>query len=194
LEKHQEDFEGWMMLAEMYTSHFNDLPQADRTIRDLCQQPNITNVQISIALHRLADWHLKLGNDPDAACAALVELCRSRPNSFRADGAIAHQPASSDSEGLGRATREKNRIPLSAAPLDDPEETVSKTHLSPEDALAMANDYTAKLRQDPNNVLARERFAIVLAEHLGKVDLALEQLEGIVINIIGWRGSQTQLN
>jgi hypothetical protein len=38
----------------------------------------------------------------------------------------------------------------------------------------------AKLKQDPNNVPARERFARLLAEELEKVDLAVEQLELLI--------------
>jgi len=34
-----------------------------------------------------------------------------------------------------------------------------------------------KLRKNPNDVVAREKFAILLAEQLDKVDLAIEQLE-----------------
>src|SRR5437870_2862339 len=36
LEKCEEDFDGWLILAGLYATHFNDLPAADRTIRDLC--------------------------------------------------------------------------------------------------------------------------------------------------------------
>src|SRR2546430_11587326 len=42
LEKCEEDFDGWLMLAELYARHFHDLPEADRTIRELCGQPNVT--------------------------------------------------------------------------------------------------------------------------------------------------------
>jgi hypothetical protein len=181
LEKQGEDFDGWMMLAEMYASNFNDLPQADRTIRDLCNQPNITSVQISIALHRLADWHLKLGNDPDAACAALVELCQKLSGTHFARMAqlrISQLPITR--KDLIEQREKKIRIPASAPNLDDPRNNVLKPQLSRADALAVANEHTAKLRQDPNNVPARERFATVLAEDLGKVDLALEQLELLI--------------
>ncbi|MCI0539621.1 MAG: hypothetical protein L0Z50_30795 [Verrucomicrobiales bacterium] len=181
LEKDQENFEGWMMLAEMYAHHFNDLPQADRTIRELCHQPNITRLQRSIALHRLADWHLKLGNDPDAACAALVELCQQARGTHFARMAQLRISQLPLTKGDLVAQRDKKfRVPAPAADLTEPDETIAKSPLSREDALALANDYTAKLKQDPNNVAARERFATILAEDLGKVDLALEQLDLLV--------------
>jgi len=52
------------MLAELYARHFHDLPEADRNDSRACGQPNVTGIQISLALHRLADWHLDLGADP----------------------------------------------------------------------------------------------------------------------------------
>src|SRR2546430_17506194 len=79
LEKCEEDFDGWLMLAELYARHFHDLPEADRTIRELCGQPNVTGIQISLALHRLADWHLDLGADPLSARNALAEICQRWP-------------------------------------------------------------------------------------------------------------------
>src|SRR6266496_2072063 len=73
LESCAEDFDGWLMLAELYANQFGDLPEADRTIRELCAQPNLCAFQISLALHRLADWHLKLAGDPAGARSALEE-------------------------------------------------------------------------------------------------------------------------
>ena len=75
LEAHHDDFEGWLMLAGLYANHFNDLPEAQRTVLEICQQPDLPPDQLSLALHRLADWHLKLGQDPDAARRALLLIC-----------------------------------------------------------------------------------------------------------------------
>ena len=69
------------MLAEMYTRQFGDLPEAERTVLAVCDQPNVTSVQISVALDHLADWQLNLGNDPAGAARALDEICRRLPGS-----------------------------------------------------------------------------------------------------------------
>src|SRR5205823_9910134 len=74
LEICEDDFEGWLMLAELYANHFADLAGAERTIKDICSDPNVSPSQLSIALHRLADWHLKPGDDPVAARRALEEI------------------------------------------------------------------------------------------------------------------------
>jgi len=84
LEKCEDDIQGWMILAELYAKHFNDLPEAGRIIYELCRQPNITRAQMSDALHRLADWHLRAGDAP-AARRALGEICQAMPHSEFAD-------------------------------------------------------------------------------------------------------------
>jgi len=85
LEKCEDDFEGWMMLAGLYASHFNDLPEAERTVQQLCSQPRTTRSQVSTAMHRLADWHLSVGRDPAAACRALQVICDQFPATHYAD-------------------------------------------------------------------------------------------------------------
>src|SRR5437899_7851710 len=75
LEKREDDFEGWMMMADLYANHFHDLPEAEQTILEICDQRRTTTSQVSIALHRLADWHLNLANDPEAARRALQVIC-----------------------------------------------------------------------------------------------------------------------
>ena len=75
LEKCEDDFEGWLMLAELYSTQFRDLNEAEQTVLEICDQPRTTPSQVSIALHRLADWHLKLAKDPEAARRALQMIC-----------------------------------------------------------------------------------------------------------------------
>ena len=178
LEKCVEDFDGWLMLAELYARHFHDLPEADRTIRELCSQPNVTGIQISLALHRLADWHLDLGADPLSARSAFAEICQRWPGTHFARMAqlrINQQPASR--EHLLEQRKPKTfRLPalrddLDAAP------AAQTAEMSPSEVKALADKCVEKLRRNPNDVAARERFAILLAEQLGKVDLAIEQLE-----------------
>src|SRR5205823_4110491 len=75
LEKCEDDFEGWIMLAELYAMRFNDLPEAEQTILEICDQPKTTASQIAVALNRLADWQLKIAMDPEAARRALLTIC-----------------------------------------------------------------------------------------------------------------------
>ena len=81
LEKCEDDFEGWLLLAELYANHFQDLAGAEEIIRQTCDHPNTTASQVAVAFHRLADWHLKLASDPTAARRDLWEICRRYPKS-----------------------------------------------------------------------------------------------------------------
>ena len=178
LEKSEEDFDGWLMLAELYANHFGDLPEADRTIRELCEQPNISDVQISLALHRLADWHLKPGADPANARSALKLICQRWPGTHFARMAqlrIDQLPASRE-ELLEQQKPKTFRLPALHQDLDlTPDGQTAE--MSPSEVKALADKWVEKLRRNPNDAEARERFAILLAEQLGKVDLAIEQVE-----------------
>lgn len=177
LEKCADDFEGWLMLGELYAHHFQDLISADQTIRDLCSQPTTNGVQISLALNRLADWHLKLGQDPVAARCALEELCHRLPGthfSRMAQQRIRQLPATT--EELREQSKVRTiRLPALGETLDE-QAAPTAPELSKKDAVSQANQCVEKLKQDPNNVPAREKLAIVFAEQLGKAEPAIEQL------------------
>jgi len=166
------------MLAELYAHHFNDLPEADRTIRELCTQPNITAFQISLALNRLADWHLKLAADPANARSALEEICRRLPDTHVARMArlrLEHLPASRQ-DLLEQRKPKTFRLP---ALRDDWDETAAAQipEINPLEARSLADQCVETLRLNPNDVAAREKFASLLAERLGEWDLGIEQLD-----------------
>lgn len=174
LEKHENDFDGWLMLADLYATHFGDLPAADRTIHEMCQDPSVTVSQISVALNHLADWYLKIGHDPESAHRALEEICRRLPNTH-----LEHM-ARLRLKSIPRSKQElldHEKVPTVKMPtlvkISDSENDV----LPPDLAAAQANQYTEKLKRNPNDIPSRVALAKLLAEQLGKVDLALEQME-----------------
>jgi hypothetical protein len=177
LEKHEEDFDGWMMLADLYANNFHDLAEADRTVRGLITQPNITPTQISIAFHRLADWHLKLRDDPVAARHALEQISRQIPGTHLDHMArlrINQLPATAKELLEQRKGRTLRMPPLNDS-LDSPPapEPVAVDRTA---AAAQANQCVEQLKQDPNDVAAREKLAHILAEQLGKAAAAVEQV------------------
>ena len=181
LEKSESDFDGWMMLAELYSNQFQDLAEAEKTICDLCDEETTTPSQMSIAMHRLADWQLNLRQDPVSARRILEELCRRLPNTHLATMArhrINQLPSSSKELLEQQKTRTvampAQGEPLDAAPISTP------IPVSPEDALAKANQLVEQLKQDPNDIVARERLAKTFAEQMGQTDLAVEQLELLI--------------
>jgi hypothetical protein len=178
LEKSEDNVEGWMMLADLYANYFNDLPEADRTIRELCGQPNVIAIQISLALHRLADWHLNLAYDPASARNALEEVCLRLPGTHFARMArqrIDQLPATGEELREQRKTKTFKLPALS----DDLEDALPAppTESNPREATAQADRWVERLKRNPNDAEAREKFATILAERLGEADLAIEQLD-----------------
>lgn len=174
LEQYEDDFEGWMMLAELYATHFHDVPAADQTVSDLCEQTAVTPVQVGIALNRLADWHLKLAHDPVAARATLTRLCERLAGTHMermARQRIAQLPATR--EALLEQERGRTlRLPAAADDHPPPVEPLSR-----DDAERHAHACVAALNRNPDDLPARERFARLLAEHLGNTAIAIEQME-----------------
>jgi hypothetical protein len=176
LERYEDDFQGWMMLAELYANHFNDMAEAEQTILDICDQPKTTASQISVALHKLADWYLKHAQDPEAARRALQMICNRLPGTHLAR--MAHlrinQLPRSPQELLEQQGASPIPLPALGDALDQPppEAKVSRAR-----AKEMAEECVQRLNDDPNNVGARERLARIFTEMLGKPELGIEQVQ-----------------
>jgi hypothetical protein len=177
LEKCEDDFDGWMMMADLYANHFHDLGEAQKTIAEICEHPKITPSQFSVALHRLADWHLKLADDPDGARRALQVICDRLRGTHLAKMAQLRINALPHSAVEARERRTGTLIPLPALGTALDEEPAAEPRALQElDARELANDCVARLQRDPNDAAAREKLARLMAEHLGHADLAIEQL------------------
>jgi hypothetical protein len=173
LEQSEDDFDGWMLLAELYALYLGDLPAANEMIRDLCQQPDITPSQVAVALHRLADWHLRVARDPIAARRVLERICTRMPGTHldRMARQRMNQLPSSREEML--ALDQGKKIQMSVIPEEAPAPTV----LPRDEAAYIAKQCVDALKKNPDDVTARERFARVLADSLGDAKTAIEQLE-----------------
>jgi hypothetical protein len=178
LEKCEEDVDGWLMLAELYATKFNDLGEAQRTILDICDQPQVTAPQYSVALHRLADWQLKLGHDPKSARRSLEKIIYRYPGSHVARMAQLRINQMPETAQELQAQEQVQRIPLPALgdSLDEAA-PASETEMSPHAASLQANECVERLRTDPNNVAAREKLARLAAENLGQARMAVDQIQ-----------------
>ena len=177
LEKCQDDFDGWMMMAELYANHFHDLGEAEQTILDICDQPKVTPSQISIALHKLAEWHLSMADDPDAARRCLQMIRDRCPGSHLARMAQLRMNQLPHSAQELRDQRGAKPIPLPALgerfdETPPPPDAGIERHKAAESA----KDCVRMLEKDPDYVPAREKLARLLAEHLGQPEPAIEQL------------------
>lgn len=181
LERHEDDFEGWMMLAELYAVHFGDLSAADETVRELCDQPGTTISDCAVALHRLADWQLNIGKNPVAAREALEGICLKYPGTHldrMARQRINRLPATRE-ELLDPAGRRRIRLPSSRASAVGSPVSVGP-EMSEADAQAQAKSCADKLERDPSDVAVRERYAQLLSDHLNRHESGLEQLRTLL--------------
>ena len=180
LERCQDDFDGWMMMAELYADHFHDLGEAEQTILDICDQPKVTPSQMAIALHKLADWHLKLTGDPDGArrCLQMIcDRCRGSHVARMAQLRINQLPHSAR-ELQDQRTSQTIPLPALGDHFDDaaaPESAIDRRR-----AADTARDCVRTLEKDPDYVPAREKLARLLAERLDQPDQAIEQLKLLI--------------
>lgn len=178
LDKCENDFEGWLFLADLYANHFNDLAGAEQILRETCDHPATSPSDVAVAFHRLADWHLKLARDPVAARQALWEICRRYPKSHLDHMARlrVEQVPMSKEEFVQQHTAKTISLPVSPKPW--------KAEMAPSDrpdaALQRARACIERLRQDPDDLAQREDLARIFTEELNAVDRGMEQLEQLL--------------
>jgi outer membrane protein assembly factor BamD (BamD/ComL family) len=193
LERFPTDFTGHMLLAEIQAENMNDLPGAEVTIQKLYQQPGHAPRNIAFALNTLADWHLKYAVDRDAAQADLRKITELLPNSefaLLAEQRIGHLA----SIGYMLSTREHAPIPLPHG-IENVGLLQSAAHLAPAgaDPAQRAQELVRHLEQHPQDSEARERLAVIYADHFQRLDLAADQLQQLIDqpnqpskNVIRW--------
>ena len=180
LEKCEDDFEGWMMMAELYANQFHDVAEAEQTILEICDHPNTTPSQLSVALHRLAEWHVKISGDPEAARRALQMICDRLPRSHLARMAqlrINQLPATAVEL---REQQSGRPIPLPVRSETPFQKQARAAGLDLEQARDLASAYVERLEREPDNVPTREKLARLLAEKLSQTRQAIEQMNFLI--------------
>jgi hypothetical protein len=194
LENAENDFDGWLMLADLQANQFKDIAEAEQIILEICDQPNVTPSQISVALHKLVDWQLAIASNPEAADRAL-ELIKTRlPGTHLARMAELRRAQLPRTASDLQESRQRRPIPVPVMPSiftrpESPPPEIPLLESPPplEPLVAPASDHAPALAQiqqltdtltrNPNSISDREKLARLLAEPLGKVDLAIEQIE-----------------
>lgn len=177
LEKAEDDFDGWMMLAELYAKHFRDVRQAEQAVLDLCAQARLTPSQLSVALHRLADWHLEVAGDPVAARRALQQVCQQLPGSHLAHMAQLRIQQIPQTAAEWKRQQEVPPIPL---PVETPSSLPPPLPGSPEAIAARLNELTTALDNNPADAMVREQLARLLAAQPGRIAEALEHINWLL--------------
>jgi tetratricopeptide (TPR) repeat protein len=174
------DFTGQMMMAEIQAQDLNDLPAAQATITRLCQQSGHTPASLAAALNQLADWHLKLAQDPAAAGQALEQIVQRLPDSswsYAASQRLAHLTTSD------QLLEAHDRRPIHLAHVEPSAGAVIPQAPPPpsrESAVHEAQALVKHLEQFPEDNDARENLAAVYLRHYQRLDLASAELEQLI--------------
>jgi outer membrane protein assembly factor BamD (BamD/ComL family) len=180
LQRFPNDFQGLMLLAEIQAENLNDLPGAEVSIQRLLNQPGHAPGNIALALNELADWRLKYSQDVESARQALeriIELYPDSEQSHMAAQRIAHLVSTEDL----LAARDRVPIHLKAGAQNVGLLKDSSGLRKPvEDPAALAARHVKHLEEHPLDNEAREKLALIYAEHYQRLDLAIDQLEQLI--------------
>jgi tetratricopeptide (TPR) repeat protein len=180
LQRFPRDVEGQLLLAQLQAENLNDLEAAALTIERFCAQPNHAPQNVAFALYSLADWQLQFGKDIDAAHRSLEKIVELLPESEYALGAaqrIAHltTPELLEEKESGKKFKVTEGIKNLGLLREQP------SLPTPEKPAEMqAAEYVKHLEEHPLDMEARERLAVLYADHYGRLDLATDQLEQMI--------------
>jgi outer membrane protein assembly factor BamD (BamD/ComL family) len=180
LEKFPTDFEAQHLLASIQAENQFDLLSAQVTIYRLCQQPGHPPGSIAYALNSLADWQLKFCQDRDAAREALEKIIALMPDSEMSALAAQRIAHLANTEHL-LEFHDPRRIALKPGVQDVGLLPPGQAPKAPElDPATQAADYIRQLEAHPLDTEVREKLAALYADHYGRLDLAVDQMEQLI--------------
>ena len=180
LARFPNDSEGTFLLAATQAEDLSDLPSAAMTLTRYCDS-GAAPKQIAAAFTQLADWHLRLNQDVDSACAAWQEIIDRFPGSdlaMLAQNRIAH--AAESGKHL-YATRNPQTIAVPEG-IQNLGLKVAGSFQAPEElpAAQRANAYVKHLSDHPNDTEAREKLAVIYATEFHRLDMATMELRQLI--------------
>ncbi len=179
LAKFPNDVQLQLMLAEIQAEDLQDLQAAQLTLERFCAQDHAPR-NIAFALNSLADWHLKLAKDREGALAALEKIITRLPNTEEAHLASQRIAHLASNETI-HASLERHPIHLREGEKDMGLRTGVPSAVPKEETPEAATDRLVQhLGVHPLDIAAREKLAVLYAEHFQRPDLATEQFEQII--------------
>jgi hypothetical protein len=177
LAKFPNDYEGVVLLATIQAEDTKDLTGAEMTLSHFCDAEGAPPRQVAAALTLLADWHLKLAQDADSARGALEKINAKYPGT---DMAVAAAQRIAHLDGTGKILlAAQDRRPLAVPEgVKSPGLRSTMTDLVPAEAdpAKLAAEYVKHLEQHPFDTEAREKLAVIYANHYHRLDLAADEL------------------
>jgi tetratricopeptide (TPR) repeat protein len=180
LDRFPADVEGQLLLAQIQAEDLKDLPAAELTIQRFCDQPGHAPPNIAFALYSMADWHLKVGQDREAARRDLEKIIEVLPDTEFALGA-AHRIAHLGSAEMMLAPHERKKFAVTEG-VQNLGLLRDQKHLMPAepDPAQVAAECVKHLEQHPLDTEARATLAVIYADHYGRLDLATGELEQMI--------------
>jgi TolA-binding protein len=171
------DYEGVNLLAAIQAEDLKDLASAEMTFNHFCDWPEAPPKQVAAAFTQLADWHLKLAQDADSARAALEKIIARFPGTELAVAAAQRIAHLGGTEKILLAAQDRQPVALpegvkSVGLRDSARDLVPKES----DPQTLAAEYVKHLAEHPFDTEAREKLAVIYADHYHRVDLAAGEL------------------
>ena len=179
LAKFPTDVQLQLLLAEIQAEDLQDVQAAQLTLERFCAQDHAPR-NIAFALNSLADWHLKLAKDREGALAALEKIIARLPNTEEAHQAAQRIAHLASNETI-HASLERHPIHLREGEKDMGLRTGVPSAVPIEETPDQTADRLVEhLGEHPFDIAAREKLAMLYAEHFQRADLATEQFEQII--------------
>lgn len=186
LQRFPGDIEGWLLWSEIQADDLKEPEAGVETLRTFLARDGVTPEQRALALQREADLLLHKLQDRGAARVVLERILEEFPGSESgrlAAQRLAHMPdAAHLAEGISR-----ERKPLTLVHHEEKLGLTGDLGAAQAEA-ANAQDFDAEIQElvvhlveHPDDWERRERLAALYAEHLGRPDLAHDQLERLVV-------------
>ena len=179
LEIFPDDFEGWMMKAEIWAVDLKELDKGVEMVESILSHEEHRPKNIAYALNQVADWQLKYRHSPEEARKALERIQQLLPDTEQYHNAaqrLAHLASTDylEEKASGRTfslPEQTENIGLLGRVAEAP------AGESPE---ITAGKLVAHLQEHPLDGEARERLAMIYAEHYKRVDMAVDQLNQLI--------------
>ena len=175
------DFEGVMLLARIQAEDLADLAGAENTLNHFCDWPEAPMKQVAAGLTQLADWHMKMAADVEAARTALQKIVTRFPGteiSLQAEQRIAHL-VETEKMILARHDRQDLAVPegVKNVGLLDSTDFLKPQEIDPG---KLAAAHVKHLEAHPHDTEVREKLAAIYANDFKRLDLATMELAQLI--------------
>ena len=185
LDRFPNDYVGQMLLASIYAENLNDISRAQLIVDRMLNQTGHTPPNISDALLRMAEWHLKMRQDVEAARQCLERIPALLPDTQFAHNAEhrLHQFGGTAEMLISHERRIITMVDSGRAP----------PSLKDGDPATLARECIDRLEKFPLDTAVREQLALIYAEHYGRLDMGIAELEQLLAlpdqttkNVVRW--------